>query len=385
MTKYLFYVVVVALMYLPHETSAATTLPYDYDANGNMIRGEGKYYEYNDVNQLVKIRQGDANGPVMAEYFYDYNGQRVKKVENGVTTYYIGKHYETQVSDFGKTRTDASYYFANGERVAKKDQSGTLSYYHSDHLGGTNAMTNTSGNLVERTKYYPFGEIREGGSEKYSYTGKEKDKLTDWYYYEARFYNPQIKHFTQVDNIEPNYYKPQDLNKFSYVVNNAVANIDPDGHSFMGFASELAQGGLKFAGIFVNAGMASVSFVEGDYADSLSNTIESIDSFNESTKHFSAAVLNGVRNKDIKSDDIEDTALFATAGWKKAKVANNLYSIKGLLNKSSYKSLSYLKDYKSLGKNINKSFLYVKNTKQYYSLLKQYIESEKYANKQRRK
>lgn len=212
---------------------AATTMTYDYDANGNLIRGEGKYFEYNDANQLVRVRQSDANGPVLAEYFYDYNGQRVKKIENGVATYYIGKHFEKRVA--GENQTNTSYYFANGERVAKMDSAGTMTFFHSDHLGGTNAVTDATGSLVERTKYYPFGEVREGGSEKYSYTGKEKDKQTDWYYYEARYYNPQFKHFTQADTVEPNIYVPQDLNHYAYTRNNPLKYNDPSGHSVREF------------------------------------------------------------------------------------------------------------------------------------------------------
>jgi RHS repeat-associated protein len=207
---------------------AITSLTYQYDANGNLISGDGKHYEYNDANQLVRVRHGDQNGPVIAEYFYDYTGQRIKKIENGVTTYYIGKHYETQVD--GGIQTNNSYYFANGERVAKKDTLGNIYYYHLDHLGGTNVITDSSGNLVERTKYYPFGEIREGGNEKYSFTGKEKDKLTDFYYFEARYYNPEFEHFTQADTFAPNLYDPQDLNRYSYVRNNPIKLIDPTGH-----------------------------------------------------------------------------------------------------------------------------------------------------------
>ena len=211
--------------------AADTTLPYNYDSNGNMISGEGKYFEYNDANQLVRVRQNNVIGLVVAEYFYDYNGQRVKKVEKGVTTYYIGKHYETQVADYGKTKTNTSYYFANGERVAKKDSTGTLFYYHSDHLGGTNDVTDASGNLVQRTKYYPFGEIREGGSDKYLYTSKEKDKQTDCYYYDARYYNSQLKHFTQADIASVKIYNPQELNRYSYVMNNPLKYIDISGNN----------------------------------------------------------------------------------------------------------------------------------------------------------
>jgi RHS repeat-associated protein len=213
-------------------TYALTSLTYEYDANGNLIQGDGKYYQYNDANQLIKVRHGDQNGPVIAEYYYDYTGQRIKKIENGVTTYYIGKHFETKVN--GENEANTSYYFANGERVAKKDPSGNIYYYHSDHLGGTNVITDYIGNLIERIKYYPFGEIREGGDEKYSFTGKERDKLTDFYYFEARYYNPELKHFTRADTVEPDLYDPQDLNRYAYVRNNPVKFIDPSGHSKIG-------------------------------------------------------------------------------------------------------------------------------------------------------
>jgi RHS repeat-associated protein len=250
-----------SLLSLTSSAFATTTLTYEYDANGNLISGDGKYYEYNDANQLVRVRHRDQNGPVIAEYFYDYTGQRIKKIEDGVTTYYIGKHYETQIA--GENQTNTSYYFANGERVAKKDQSGNLFFYHLDHLGGTNAITDYMGNLIERTRYYPFGEIRLGGNEKYSFTGKEKDKLTDNYYFEARYYNPEFKHFTQADTFGPNLYDPQDLNRYAYVRNNPVKYIDPSGLFFFElFVWKNAKTFLHYANI-----MAELINVDYHYTD----------------------------------------------------------------------------------------------------------------------
>ncbi len=211
--------------------SGETSISYIYDANGNLIQGDGKYYEYNDANKLVKVRFGDQHGQVIAEYFYDYKGQRIKKIENGVTTYYIGKHYEQVIQDSGQTKT-TKYYFANSERIAKKDSPGALSYYHSDHLGGTNVVTDSSGALLEKTNYYPFGEIREGGNDRYTYTGKEQDELTDLYYFEARYYNSEIMHFTQADSISPDLYDPQEFNRYAYVKNNPIRYIDPTGNTW---------------------------------------------------------------------------------------------------------------------------------------------------------
>lgn len=239
MRKAIYWLVVVGCVFFAtSQPQAATILNYEYDANGSMTSGDGKYIEYNDANQLVRVRHGDANGPVIAEYVYDFNGQRIKKVENGVTTYYVGKHFEQEV--VGQEQTTASYYFANGERVAKKE-SGVLEYYHSDHLGGTNAVTDVSANIVERMNYFPFGEMREGGGAKYSYTGKERDTQTDWYYYEARFYSPELKHFTQADDITPDYDDPQDLNRFAYVRNGPINRIDPNGRDWVDSAVNFAS------------------------------------------------------------------------------------------------------------------------------------------------
>jgi len=209
--------------------AADTSIINEYDANGNLVTGDGRYYEYNDANQLARVRQGDQAGPVIAEYVYDAAGQRVKKIENGVVTYYVGRHYEKQVG--GTNAGGTSYYFGEGgERVAKKDPAGNIFYYHLDHLDGINVVTNSTGTEVSRTDYLPFGDLRTGSSdsEKYSYTGKEKDK-TSLYYFEARYNSPEFRHFTQADIAEPDYADPQDLNRYAYVGNNPLSYVDYDG------------------------------------------------------------------------------------------------------------------------------------------------------------
>jgi RHS repeat-associated protein len=222
----------IALMFLllMSKNSYSDTLIINvYDANGNLVTGDGRYYEYNDASQLVRVKQGDQTGPVIAEYFYDASGQRVKKIENGVVTYYIGKHFEKQIG--GSNAGNTSYYFGDGgERVAKKDPAGNIFYYHLDHLDGVNAVTDSSGTIVARTDYLPFGDVRSGSSssDKYSYTGKEKDK-TNLYYFEARYNSPEFRHFTQADIAEPDYTDPQDLNRYSYVGNNPLSYVDYDG------------------------------------------------------------------------------------------------------------------------------------------------------------
>ena len=83
---------------------------------------------------------------------------------------------------------------------------------------------------ISETKYYPYGVVQEGGSEKYLYTGKEMDKGTGLYYYESRYYNSKTGRFVQPDTIIPDVYNPQSLNRFTYVLNNPMRYTDPTGH-----------------------------------------------------------------------------------------------------------------------------------------------------------
>jgi len=194
-----------------------------YDANGNLIEDGSFTYAYNDANQLVEVKKKSENR-VIAQFFYDESGNRVKKVEDGVVSYYITKDYDIEDGE------GTVYYFANGNRVAKNSDEGMF-WYLDDHLGSTNVMIDADGELVERTLYYPFGSHREGGEEKYSFTGKEFDSEIGLYYYGARYYNPETFVFTQADSVIPNVYYPQALNRYSYCYNNPLKYEDPDGHT----------------------------------------------------------------------------------------------------------------------------------------------------------
>jgi len=224
------YIFLAFLWMLPHpDAHAEDSIINQYDANGNLVSGDGKFYEYNDANQLMRVREKDVNGAVVGEYFYDHTGQRVKKIENSVITYYLGKYYETKVVQGQGLAQNTSYYFAYGDRVARKDSAGTY-FYHPDHLGGTNAVTGSAGQLLSSTSFLPFGEIRQGGADKVSYTGKEMDNATGLYNFDARYTSPELRHFTQADIAEPDFDDPQDLNRYAYVGNNPLSYVDPDGH-----------------------------------------------------------------------------------------------------------------------------------------------------------
>jgi len=212
---------------LSTEGEVSQTQTLSYDSNGNLVEGFGFTYEYNDANRLRKVREG---GDVVEEYTYDFDGNRFMKVSGDSTTYYVGKDYQTVVNSSGEFNT--IHYRANGELVGRRDHDGSMYFYHNDHLGGTHVVTDFYGNEIpgERTRYYPFGKIKKGGVSEHLYTGQRWDQGTGQYYYHSRYYNPQLRRFTQPDTIIPDYYNPQALNRYSYTYNNPQRYVDPNGH-----------------------------------------------------------------------------------------------------------------------------------------------------------
>ena len=116
-------------------------------------------------------------------------------------------------------------------------------YYHGDHLGSINLVTDQTGAQVELAEYAPFGSFSrkeasplalsqsKGNSSPY-YTGKRLDSSTGLYYYGARYYDPELGRFIQPDTIVQAPSDPQTLNRYTYARNNPLIYTDPTGHSF---------------------------------------------------------------------------------------------------------------------------------------------------------
>lgn len=205
---------------------------YSYDFNGNMSQslcGTAKrVFTWDYDNKLAKV--SDAT-KTYGTFNYDYAGKRVKKVEGTVTTLNPFPHYRT------KNGAVTKYYFANGERVAERT-GGTAAtnvyYYHSDHLGSSNEVSNSTGAEVKATLFYPYGEDRSYTGTKtldFKFTGQEFDTSTGLHNYGARYYNANFMHFISPDSIVPDRSNPQSFNRYAYGNNNPVKYIDPNGHA----------------------------------------------------------------------------------------------------------------------------------------------------------
>ncbi|MHC1783475.1 MAG: RHS repeat-associated core domain-containing protein [Anaerolineaceae bacterium] len=92
---------------------------------------------------------------------------------------------------------------------------------------------NANGTWNSSIQYTAFGEIRATSgltATKYRYTGQLAQDVLGLDYYVARYYDPQIGHFTQADTIIPNSVKSLSFDRYSYSRNNPVRYNDPSGH-----------------------------------------------------------------------------------------------------------------------------------------------------------
>lgn len=105
-----------------------------------------------------------------------------------------------------------SYYYADEQRIAMKNN-GVVSYLYGDQLGSVSAVAKADGSLLGKTWYYPWGTIRysQGTSPTdYGYTGQMQEG--DIYFYNARYYDPAIGRFLQADTIVPsNFARDKDV------------------------------------------------------------------------------------------------------------------------------------------------------------------------------
>ena len=217
------------VVFMPISFATQTQVVLTYDPDGNLLTNGDKRYVYDGFNRLAEVF---INNSIKEKYWYDPDGQRLKKVEfhgdgSNTTIYYISKSFVRIINSSGTY--DEVYYYDEYDLIAKKDSEGKK-FYHPDHLGSTTLVTNEAGEVVEETVYDPYGAVQEGGNERHDYEGKETD-FSGLQYFGARYYDPgKPKRWTQPDTLLPDVYDPQQLNRYSFERNNPYKNKDPDGH-----------------------------------------------------------------------------------------------------------------------------------------------------------
>ncbi len=203
-----------------------TTIEYGYDDNGSMTSKvtkttstpqetiEAVAYEYNLQNRLSKVTttpyvDGVAQTPIVAEYKYDPDGNRMQKTDGAATTTYLvdSQNLTGYSQVFVETTGVNKTAYIIGDDVlaqATGTQQADIQYLLYDGHGSTRQLTSNSGTVVPNESYsYDAYGVMLGGDRATEtsllYTGEQYDSSAQMYYLRARYYDPSNGRFNQTD------------------------------------------------------------------------------------------------------------------------------------------------------------------------------------------
>lgn len=232
---------------------------YTYNANGAMLSGAGRTFTYTAFNKVHSVVSGSNHSTFehaeQGVSYQGYNDQRMRifqTTEKGSTVYLNptktgGKLFEI---DFHNEKGITYKHYIGGMLAVYEINDGLLNvsdktqYFLKDHLGSTDIVTDASGNEVERLSFDAFGQRRDASNWQLAdapieaqqtnqgYTGHEHLDNVGIIHMNGRLYDPILGRFLSAD---PNVQAPkntQNLNRYSYVLNNPLSFTDPSGYFF---------------------------------------------------------------------------------------------------------------------------------------------------------
>ncbi len=222
---------------------------YAHDGNGNLtLAGPVLQAQYNIMNLPTSIRTSAGKRHFA---YVDGGGKYEARIEAD-TALSETRHYLGGI-EFVDGNPE-SYNFGDGRIVYSDSVPPRPQFRLHDHLGNTvvffedknldgciTTEADTSGlalEILQRLWYYPFGMAMEGLStwdtepgQWYRYNGKERDTLSGWTDFGARWGILEIGRWNGVDPLAGSYYG---WSPFSSMLNNPISFTDPDGRSVDG-------------------------------------------------------------------------------------------------------------------------------------------------------
>ena len=238
-------------------------------------------YEWNAENQLVET----SDEAITVGYTYGADGKRASKYTHNSETLYFNDYWVWHIDNATKDRGGkvTKNIYLGTERLASRigsykpyagEENENTFFYHSDHLGSAQLVTDCNGDEYQRIEYTPYGEtwidlktqISLIAKLPYKFSAKELDEETGLYYYGARYLDPRMsrwisadpamntgEYFSNPDAGMGGIYNHVNFNLYHYAGNNPINYTDPDGrmaapssvqkipHSDMGFPNNIKK------------------------------------------------------------------------------------------------------------------------------------------------
>ncbi len=235
-----------------NQTINATGLPEPgYDRNGNTTSDNGQILVYDAWNRLVAVEDGTNGDAPLASYSYDALGRRITETytATGATNhlYYdsAGQVIEERQNGTAASNVSQQYVWSLAyvnAMVLRDNFTGvnpSRLYALQDANYDTVALVNTSGTVMERYDYTPYGTVTvlnpngnpvSGNTSafgwRYLFQGGRVDTVTGWYGFMNRDYIPAEGRWAERD---PLGLEAGDPNLFRYEGSSPTDALDPSG------------------------------------------------------------------------------------------------------------------------------------------------------------
>jgi RHS repeat-associated protein len=199
-----------------------------YDAAGNLLADSFHNYTWDAEGKVSTIDSTDY------AFTYDALGRNVEQNRSGTYYQVVYSPLGTKLGIFSGQTLQEGFVPLPGQVQAEYLSWGLSDYRHPDWLGSDRLESTTSHAIVSAAAYAPFGEpyAQSGSYGDLSFTGANKDTLWLDYDFLAREYDPKQGRWIGPDPAglaAVDSTNPQSWNRYAYVMNNPLANIDPLG------------------------------------------------------------------------------------------------------------------------------------------------------------
>jgi len=213
---------------------------FTYDNNGNLTSDGITSYTWDAEGKMLSASSVLLGTSVSATY--DALGRMVEQQRSTAYQQIVyGPGGGKLALMNGQTLTKAFVPLPGGA-TAVYNSSGLQYYRHSDHLGSSRLASTPSRTLYYSGAYAPFGEsYKEAGTTDHSFTGNNEDTvagMADFMYREyssaqqGRWISPDPAGLKAVSLTDP-----QTWNRYAYVANRPMTNVDPLGMYYCDFSS----------------------------------------------------------------------------------------------------------------------------------------------------